>query len=208
MECTQCDETCKTCTGGSANSCTSCDSGKFLNATSCVDKCPSNTYADIKELKCKKCAAECATCDGLNGCNSCWTDAFLEGAKCVKACKTGSYGNTKTRTCDKCDSTCQTCNGNGPNSCLTCVSPFYLEKSKACVENCADYHFAVATPVRKCDECHAPCITCTGAKENQCTSCKTGYQLMETTCVSCRSASFKHDESKNAKGDGVCTSDC
>jgi len=77
-----------------------------LNATSCVDECPSSTFADVTEKKCKACPKECATCLSSGACKSCYTDKFLDGSKCVTDCVKGEYGNTKTRTCDTCDATC------------------------------------------------------------------------------------------------------
>ena len=52
-----------------------------------------------------------------------------------------------------------------------------------------------------CDNCFAPCQSCTGYNKDQCTVCKKGFFLSATTCINCDPAC----EECFGAGPNVCT---
>eukprot|EP01017_Pseudomicrothorax_dubius_P006222 TRINITY_DN1173_c0_g1_i10.p1 TRINITY_DN1173_c0_g1~~TRINITY_DN1173_c0_g1_i10.p1 ORF type:complete len:751 (-),score=71.85 TRINITY_DN1173_c0_g1_i10:72-2324(-) len=208
LKCTKsnCDSTCKTCSGPAKNQCTSCK----------------HTNAKLINGECNSCHPVCATCDEYNEfkCKSCGQNQDLvdqNGGKTCK-CKNGFYSekasplNCQAYTCDKsckeckgpkndqctscpqdyelingkcekiiCHPNCKTCSGSKDNQCTSCVDGATLkdtQNGKTCT--CLETFKVASTSPLKCEKipCHHSCDTCTGAGDDECASCRDGANLI------------------------------
>ncbi|EAS04000.3 EGF-like domain protein (macronuclear) [Tetrahymena thermophila SB210] len=183
--CSQCDPTCRTCSGPGSSSCQSCDATLFrtLNASNqCV--CMNGYF--LSAGTCQKCDDNCKTCANTStNCNSCSSLMKLVGNQCF--CENGYFAQGSS--CIQCDITCSTCNGPTAGDCLTCdAQDFRLcnqctdlsqtncqlctpaqqapNVKKFC--RCQNRYFS-QQGLSQCYPCSYQCLTCLGP--NSCTSC-------------------------------------
>jgi proprotein convertase subtilisin/kexin type 5 len=194
--CTACDNSCKECSGSTANDCTSCPSSSgtcttYLSSTTvpsptvgnCIAICTgTNNHADQTNCRClqNNCPFnQIRTANASTNflCNLCPTNQFYNTAStsCVVAasCAAGTFARTSDRFCAQCfSSTCLTCNGILSTNCLTCQSATPFLYLGACVISTAcgmgTYPDTVPSP-QTCSFCPAGCSTCTSSAV--CTSC-------------------------------------
>ena len=96
-----------------ANCVYSCSSGYYIytptsgTQNSCLQTCPSGSYALSSNLSCVTCSSPCSTCQGLTQCLSCLSGFFLTSDnQCLTTCPYQYYGETLTLTCQKCVGRC------------------------------------------------------------------------------------------------------
>ena len=218
-----CDETCATCSGPNDDECTSCNSPLVLIQGRCVD--PKDcidwgwTYEENADGSCLN-DCECAgsrMCGPYGFCHECeWlVENFPD--------------DFSADLCPVCDDTCATCSGAGPNDCNSCPDGTYLETDKSCQPCDKDCLTCSAGSNKDCTSCESPlilldgsctqpppicdetCAECKGPLPTDCTKCYDNYELTEEgTCekVNCIDFNYKHTESANAGGPGVCVDDC
>ena len=63
-QCTTCDNSCLTCSGGASNNCLTCPLNKYLgyNLGICYSSCPDGSYAPASSFYCLPCNVNCKTC--------------------------------------------------------------------------------------------------------------------------------------------------
>ncbi|KAM9793224.1 proprotein convertase subtilisin/kexin type 5 [Syngnathus typhle] len=81
-----------------------------------------------------------------------------------------------------CDPECSEdgCEGPGPWQCVTCAHFFlkFKNNTRMCVSGCPRGFWGDR---RRCKRCFATCQSCTGSRNDQCTSCQAGHHLTEGT---------------------------
>ena len=86
-----------------------------------------------------------------------------------------------------CHSTCKTCDYDARSTgCTSCYSPNYLRKDGSCASACLARQYADSS--RRCQDCDATCLTCSGSLPTQCSSCEQPiYKTLnaQSSCVSC-----------------------
>uniref|UniRef100_A0A669EEH4 Proprotein convertase subtilisin/kexin type 5a n=1 Tax=Oreochromis niloticus TaxID=8128 RepID=A0A669EEH4_ORENI len=86
------------------------------------------------------------------------------------------------------------CEGPGPQQCVTCLHFFlkFKNNTRLCVSGCPTGFWGDR---RRCKRCYASCESCTGSRNDQCTSCQPGHHLTEgtNTCTRSCAAGFYHD---------------
>ncbi|CAG9326438.1 unnamed protein product [Blepharisma stoltei] len=103
--------------------------------------------------------------DSLSGCNSC--------NSCTEGCR-------NSENCNVCyDSLCEICSDFNEGSCVKCISNSNLI-SGGCFCDPSCYWDTID---QTCSICYYKCSSCTSNKEYDCTSCKTGYVLLEGVCT-------------------------
>ena len=66
---------------------------------------------------------------------------------------------------------------------MSCSVDYYFFPSEGlCEPNCPPIKYKDES-TRKCLDCQPPCKSCSGPTNNECTSCVSGYYLLNTTCV-------------------------
>ncbi|KAF7688537.1 hypothetical protein HF521_013344 [Silurus meridionalis] len=113
-----------------------------------------------------------------------------------------------------CDPECSQdgCDGPGPHQCVSCLHYFLKFKNgtRMCMSQCPQGYWG---DKKRCKKCYSTCLTCTGSRGDQCSSCMPGYHLDQETksCVtSCGDGYFlDHEENlcgKCSENCGKCTS--
>ena len=121
----------------------SCSSGYYIYTTAansttqntCVQTCPSGSFALASNLSCVACTSPCSTCSSQTKCLSCVSAFFLTSdGQCLATCPYQYYGQTLTLTCQKCVGRCNTCLDQ--TRCLSCNSGFYYATNNSCLDSC------------------------------------------------------------------------
>jgi hypothetical protein len=205
----KCDFPCASCpTATQKSTCLSCFSTiatvqeKYLNGTKCLTKCPDGYYND--NYVCKKCPAECLTCNDDQTCKTCDISdtsqfKYFNNSRCFAQCPDTYYGDSSF-ICARCESNCLTCNRTATN-CTSCKQSgdFPLLSKNQCVAKC-DAGWVSVNYV--CQQCKAPCGTCI-ATVDSCTSCKTGF-LLGTKCYDSCPSGYTTDNKKCIGCDPKC----
>ncbi|XP_062317550.1 proprotein convertase subtilisin/kexin type 5 isoform X1 [Osmerus eperlanus] len=180
LECHSCDASCKTCFGPQALDCSSCFEGYVLDQEgSCVDHCPSGSYANPSSQLCEECSPNCETCERTSdNCVSCPTGSyplFLYLGRCWSNCPEGFFEKEKSL-CEVCDTSCLTCEGT-KSQCLSCADNHFLESGQ-CRPNCS-----LRTYPRDdgtCRRCPAHCDIC--SDDRTCFKCSFLYLILNGVC--------------------------
>ena len=167
-----------------------CSVGYYLDSTldssgTCVQTCPSGYFGNDITRTCDiiTCPANCLLCPSSDTCTKCKTTHVLENGVCTTYCSSANpinfngschsscpqgYFNHNQQgylnTCVICDPNCLTCSGPTNSECLSCHSGRFLQNDK-------------------CLSCNSSCETCS-MDANNCTYCRSGTYLLESTCVS------------------------
>lgn len=186
-QCLQCVAPCGTC--AAVNVCLSCvntstSNAMFLDGSSCVKSCNSNTtYGNPLTGKCESCLNPCITCMTLgSNCTSCSAGYLLLGdqsGSCLTECPSGTYGRitASMASCEICSTTCATCSFNS-SFCTSCPAGKYLYVN-SCVNGCPNGYYANQQQWQ-CVACLQPCATCTSVGWN-CSSCTMGVLVSTVT---------------------------
>ena len=130
LVCSQCNDDCTTCNGGSSSDCLSCSASNSElvsspGPSSC--QCVDGWYASgTGPLVCSQCDNDCATCDESTSsdCLSCEeANSELISSPGPSACKCvdGWYASgTNPLECSQCNDDCATCDDSSSSDCLTC----------------------------------------------------------------------------------------
>ncbi|KAE8301208.1 VSP [Giardia duodenalis] len=137
-----------------------------------------------------------------------------EGGLCTE-CKTANGLFKNPATPQKPGSECILChdatNRNGVmgvDNCLKCTAPGGNTGAATCTECMAGTYKKSDT---ECAACHSDCATCSGANQNQCTSCETGKYLKGTECVdkgTCNNNHYPDDTSMTCVACTVLDANC
>ncbi|KAL4486105.1 hypothetical protein ABPG72_012158 [Tetrahymena utriculariae] len=152
IQCKNCDNSCKTCSGPNNNNCLSCTN--FLFNNQCYDFQPPQTYCDVQKI-CQQCSQGCNSCEDTKTCIDCIANFFLNS----------------DNTCQKCYLNCLTCNGANLNQCLTCQNDLILKSDNSCGCNSGQFIDISNKNSIKCNKCDSTCLECQGSQPNQCLSC-------------------------------------
>jgi len=174
--CETCHESCKTCSApGDPTRCVTCTNAKYNSVVGvCAKVCTTTNEAyDDASDSCKTCATNCATCTkpgDANSCTSCATGFTLVQGNCL--CQTAT--NVLT------NGACAVGNPANPG----CASPFRIMNNQC---RCPDGYYGDSTSIDvkdiTCTRCHYSCKTCKGDTAGQCTSCYTGFKVVNGYCV-------------------------
>ena len=176
-ECLPCDKSCLTCSDVSDSSCTSCESPLILSNGQCINPPP-------------VCDSTCVECSGPNPweCTVCPDNESLVNGYCVPInCVSWDY--VKDEVDGRCNSDCD-CNGA-----RRCSPDKYCQECDALA-----LEFPALYPPSECPVCDSTCVTCSGPKATDCTSCASGYVLVDGQCEPC--------DSSCATCDGLTDDDC
>ena len=165
--CLSCDETCGSCSGPSSTQCLTCKSGLSFYGSYCV--CPAGSYFDLSTGTCQSCDSTCQTCSGpeLNQCLTCPSGMDLIQGYCASKCASGQY-RAADLSCMQCDSSCLTCSTAGANKCSSCVTNKVLTAG-----TCPNVY----------NGCYYTCGSCLSSSSSACTTCKSGFILVELGSV-------------------------
>jgi hypothetical protein len=191
LPCRTCVTDLVTCTSCYNNSAISSSAYYLSSSNSCLVNCPTGYFADSTNLVCTPCSSPCNTCSGtVSNCTSCVTASTFPylnvsssgSGTCVNSCQSGMFPDTTLLVpqCTACTSPCNTCTSK--NSCLTCVSPFYMY-SGVCANGCPSGITITNSVTMICDLCASVCATCSGTTSN-CTQCSLSAALYQGSCVS------------------------
>lgn len=192
-----------------------CSSGYYLyynsssvyDPNSCVQTCPTTTYALSTNLTCASCVAPCLSCLNDAFCLSCLPDYFLTQANtCQKICPYQYYGELLTQTCQKCVGRCNECLDQ--LRCVNCNSGFYYASNYSCLDSCSPAlgisgMFADLATLT-CKACASSCLNCLMSAD-YCTSCATGKLYYNYTCLSSCPAQYYADSNSTCQS---CTYPC
>ncbi|CAF0849788.1 unnamed protein product [Adineta ricciae] len=173
MECKP-DEPC----GNTDTKCTACRHFKQPLADGrfrCVGICPEATYAVDEDKTCLPCHSRCGSCRNAseNSCISCKSDLFLihDVMTCAESCPEQYFTDRHLRKCIRCKSDCASCD-TGSQICSSCPDGYAL-KNTDCVKSarkCENNEYYDFTG-NNCRWCDSRCLTCSGARSDQCKSC-------------------------------------
>ena len=202
--CKLCDLSCQSCSNAGANQCLTCSnsSALFLQSnlgpSSCLSKCPLNTYPSTINYTCLSCDTTCSKCAGpyQTQCIICNYGLYLQNSSpslCASTCPIGYYGDSTFGECRKCDTTCQTCSGPGASQCIICSNSSILflqsiSPPSYCLSSCPLNSYPSLNNFT-CLSCDASCLGCIGSTPNQCLSCNSGNFLQSNIGpASCQSS--------------------
>ncbi|CAD8093460.1 unnamed protein product [Paramecium primaurelia] len=199
--CRQCDPGCKTCKGSTQSDCIICSAGRFNYMGDCIATCPAGTFLDTVNMRCDTCSQGCSTCTaiGMGNCTTCEFGYLFYNKGCYITCPTGSY-KTGT-TCTSCISNCSVCNDS--ISCQRCNdSTFYT--GILCTTSCLSNQYG-DTLTRTCKQCDPSCLTCSGAKIDNCLSCNTTFLFSNSCNQYCPDGYYADTSTKTCRN---CISTC
>jgi proprotein convertase subtilisin/kexin type 5 len=201
-----CDSSCRSCSGATANDCLSCYGGTALNGgvcSSCSDPyaltCsvtdPSFSltcargFTAVMNLTnspstsvCEPCAGNCYRCD-INGAGTCDPGQ----------CEVGYVQQSGMTNCTQCFNGCPSCDPNNLMTCLSCGVRRYTDGSsncQACPAGCQNCKSSTS-----CTSCFpnyvmvgqlcesGPAWPCVSASNGVCTKCVDGFSLSNSSCV-------------------------
>lgn len=160
-ECENCDYTCKTCTGRGRSNCTSCYSGFNLTRR-------------------------------WNGWKQNWDYLCLRNNGTNTTCPSGQWYNNRTNHCQNCSSVCSSCNGGGMYNCTSCNGTDYKSWERnpidgrygyTCLNNnrtntTCPWSQYWSNYTSSCLNCSSFCLSCNGAGDYNCTSCRYNETLV------------------------------
>ncbi|KNZ53082.1 uncharacterized protein VP01_334g3 [Puccinia sorghi] len=154
--CSQCPAGCLTCNiteDGAHPQCQTCaNPSAFLFEGTCVDVCPSGTFAGVTANEtpkipkgvnsCLPCSASCGDCtQSPTTCRTCPKNRpALDPATqtCALACPKGKFADPNSGgRCSLCEATCASCSGAGSGDCLSCKAGDVLRVGKCLPSTCA-----------------------------------------------------------------------
>ena len=197
--CSQCDQSCEECTGGSNADCTVCNIDYYLQPNSaCLTTCPTGYWKDIANRACSACHASCSQCTSTSNtaCSACKSGYYLQPSStiCQSSCPTGYWKDTTNNVCSACHASCSQCTGSLNTQCSACKSSYFLQPSSTICQSSCPTGYWKDTTNNVCVQCHTYCSQCTGSANTQCSACKSGYFLQpsSTACLnSCPTDSSK-----------------
>ena len=205
-KCMPCDNACSDCLDGTHTQCSSCKLGYFLqpSSTICLDSCPTIGYwQDTANHLCANCNIWCSQCTGsLNTqCSACSEGYFLQPSSttCLNTCPTEYWQDTATRKCMPCDNACSDCLDGTHTQCSSCKLGYFLQPSSTiCLNSCPDGSWEDTTN-HICSSCDISCSVCTGANNDECSSCNSGYFLQpsSTICLDSCPVGYWRDTTSN-----------
>ncbi|KAL4503394.1 hypothetical protein ABPG72_001000 [Tetrahymena utriculariae] len=200
--CQICHFSCKECLGPGIDECISCkDQNQEININTKTCTCKKGYYLDIRTNLCQKCYQTCQNCfsNGESDCYSCLEESNLilvdpRAKTSACQCQSGFYFDIDAHKCKKCSDSCKKCKGETENDCLSCDENFMqLQKITgqnfgACV---CQNSFFYDKQLKKCQNCHFSCNTCSGLSEQECLTCSdTNSELKANKCV-CKQGYFQ-----------------
>ncbi|XP_036973954.1 proprotein convertase subtilisin/kexin type 5 isoform X2 [Acanthopagrus latus] len=100
----------------------------------------------------------------------------------VRSAETPMDGDITEEYSGPCDPECSDdgCEGPSPQQCVTCLHFFlkFKNNTRTCVSECPRGFWGDR---RRCKRCFSSCVSCTGSRSDQCTSCIPGHYLTEGT---------------------------
>lgn len=154
--CSQCPAGCSTCNiteDGAHPQCQTCaNPSSFLFEGTCVDVCPTGTFAGVTANEtpktpkgvnsCFPCSASCGDCtQSPTSCRTCPKNRpALDPATqtCALACPKGKFADPNAGgRCSLCEATCASCSGAGSGDCLSCKAGDVLQEGKCLPSTCA-----------------------------------------------------------------------
>ncbi|ESU40361.1 Variant-specific surface protein [Giardia duodenalis] len=192
---TDCNSSCKSCTGAGPTTCTSCkpdtnpyfkkgdgETGECVaNEAACKD---SNTHFLVADTKtCYPCGS--VTDGGVADCQTCTSSESGGAAKAVtvtcSACTTPTKKpNADGTKCVDCAAAgCAKCSDEGV--CAACDSSHYLTPTSQCVDSCDKLGGYYKDNNNICQPCSPECASCTAAGADKCLSCPAGKALKYTS---------------------------
>ncbi|KAF9009557.1 insulin-like growth factor binding protein [Cyathus striatus] len=186
--------------------CTGCLPGSFLSNGQCVDSCPSGTFVDPKDnMTCTACDSSCSTCSGsATFCLTCASSSQVAtpSGQCASTCPSNSFTPSSSKTCQSCHPDCASCSGPGFNQCSTCPSDRPVLSNGRCMPaaSCGKGQYFDSTA--GCKSCDSSCASCSGSSANQCLSCSSDSQILQSgSCVDAKCTS-----GNVVSGLGICLS--
>lgn len=140
-QCYSCNNTCKTCSGGSSLDCIECKNGLLVQPNkTCKAGCPLGSFAN--GIKCDLCHPSCESCtNGLvTGCIKCKAGLYLlPSLTCESVVPPGNFVGAGG-VVQQCFAKCESCSGPADNDCLACKEPekFTLSAAGSCIDCFAD----------------------------------------------------------------------
>lgn len=112
--------------------------------------------------------------------------------KCLP-CAAGTFGNQDAQACQECHFSCIECDGATNLDCTKCepIVTFLKTATGECI-NCDSNKFGDFAG-QQCANCHATCLTCSGAAATNCLSCNitnSYYNEAAHTCVACAARKY------------------
>ncbi|CAG9335153.1 unnamed protein product [Blepharisma stoltei] len=127
------------------------------------------------------CTSPCTSCPSDHNCpNSCPLLQYYDGSSCANCMGSCTKGCRYTDTCGLCKTKqCYECTSFS-GSCSSCITNAESDGSDGCqCKTNAFWHSSTAT----CDFCDAICSVCKQTTYFECTTCDTGKQLVDSTCL-------------------------
>ncbi|EGR31868.1 zinc finger lsd1 subclass family protein, putative [Ichthyophthirius multifiliis] len=193
--CMQCEvENCGKCSLLSTDQCEICKEGYSYKDSKCVgcqiDGCNECPLDKNGEEKCSQCIKGLYLYE--NQCVSECPQGLTQSKKACLDCRLGTYASDFQ--CLSCQpNTCKVCSGPQINQCQTCFEGFVRDETNGCrpcvgneccaSDKCEDDQFRQSDYPFQCQYCSDLCATCTGPDQDNCLSCKNGYQLEAGQCI-------------------------
>ena len=153
--CESCSNLCASCSESPSN-CTSCFPGYIRQNSTCTQGCLAN---------CQSCDEPCTKCE----------DGFVSlGSECMPCTNNCATCNLAQDYCTSCSYGFELSGGTCKNVCL--------EHCKTCYYPCTECENGYVSEYGLCNPCEKNCNSCI-VESSQCTSCKSGFGLVEKSCV-------------------------
>ena len=197
--CGACHSQCVGCSGPSNQQCVACRSSSILldgTTPTCVPQCDSEdlylarpSLSDT-EHECRPCHAQCRGCTGPGNtdCIQCRRGSNSVGGvtTCLATCPADTYEDSREN-CAPCHGECAACTGPTNQQCVACRNSAILVGGvRTCVPTCGNNEY-LALDAYECRPCHAECLNCTGATNQDCIACRNDIIALEEggaqTCV-------------------------
>ncbi len=136
-----------------------CITGKDNNI--CVDECPIGKKLILDTEKSNYCGNEEESCEKFN---------LKPNNICVESCNESIYIIENNKDCGL----CKDINEN---------KPYKIINESKCLENKPENSFYIYEKLNILKYCYYTCKTCSGDGENQCISCKDGYEFKDGKCI-------------------------
>ncbi|CAG9335208.1 unnamed protein product [Blepharisma stoltei] len=108
---------------------------------------------------------------------NCDYDYYFDGASCEQCLISCQNGCVRANSCNICETDkCQKCSSFSSNSCTLCI-PHASNSTCDC-----DSGFFQPSGQALCSQCYNLCVDCSGGFYTQCTSCISGYFMLQNIC--------------------------
>lgn len=228
---------CTTCAVGAASNLAGnceCGTGYYLfnNGCALIPTCNTSEYFNLSLKKCSTCHLTCKTCSlgGYQDCTACkpnatlmsisgysecrcndgfYLDNFTGNCLEIPTCPSGQYLTTAYK-CVSCHPTCMECSGPLEQDCTQCKQGVSITitnvTSKTGVCKCPVGKYFDSSS-KSCLDCDSSCASCSGAGNNSCLTCNSGYlKDWESGLCTCNtSAGSYYNSAKECK---QCNSAC